>query len=218
MNFSVLADAQPVERRLALAYTPARARGAVLALLALDCRLAALVRGAREPVLGQIKLAWWREQLRKAPAARPTGEPLLQLIGAWGEHGAALGALVDGWEAALGDPAEPAEVIAAIAQGRALAAAALAELLGHADAASEAGRAARGWAVAEFAANLAQSERAADVAQLIAAQDWTGLRLPRDLRALAVLYGLARQSRGTRPLLSGPIAGLAAMRLGLFGI
>lgn len=218
MNFSVLADAQPVERRLALAYTPARARGAVLALLALDCRLAALVRGAREPVLGQIKLAWWREQLRKAPAARPTGEPLLQLIGAWGEHGAALGALVDGWEAALGDPAEPAEVIAAIAQGRALAAAALAELLGHADAASEAGRAARGWAVAEFAANLAQSERAADVAQLIAAQDWTGLRLPRDLRALAVLYGLARQSRGTRPLLSGPLAGLAAMRLGLFGI
>ena len=219
MNFSVLADAQPVERRLALAYTPARARGAVLALFALDCRLAALVRDAREPVLGQIKLAWWREQLSKAPAARPKGEPLLQLIGAWGERGAALGALVDGWEAPLGEPAEPAKVIAAIAQGRAQAAAALAELLGHANAASVAGRAAHGWTVAEIAADSAKKEvRSTGLAQLIGAQDWSALRLPRDLRALAMLYGLARRSRGTRPLLPGPLAGLCAIRLGLFGI
>lgn len=218
MNHSVLVDALPVERRLALAYTPVRAHSAVWALLALDCRLAALVRAAREPVLGQIKLAWWREQLRKAPALRPTGEPLLQLIGAWGEHGAALGALVDGWEQALDESAAPAAVIDAIAQGRAQAAASLAELLGHVGAAAEAGRAARGWTVAEFAASSAQQDGVPGMAQLVAAQDWTELRLPRDLRALAVLYGLARRSRGDRPLLSGPRAGLAGIRLGLFGI
>lgn len=218
MDMTLLTAGLPVERRLALAYTPARARGAVLALFALDCRLAAVVRDAREPVLGQIKLAWWREQLLKAPAARPQGEPLLQLIGSWGEQGGALVALVDGWEAALGDSAEPAAVIAAIAQGRAEGAAALAELLGHAGAAGEAGRAAHGWAVAEFAASSAQGDEAIGAAKLIAAQDWSPLRLPRDLRALVVLYGLARRSRGTGPILAGPRAGLAAIRLGLCGI
>ena len=218
MDLAELTDALPVERRLALAYTPARARGAVLALLALDCRLAAVVREAREPVLGQIKLAWWREQLCKAPAARPQGEPLLQLIGTWGEHGAALGALVDGWEQMLGDSAELGEGVAAVAQGRVQGAAALASLLGHAQVANEAGRAVQGWTVAEFAAATAPSEGPAGIAQLLTAQDWSALRLPRELRALAVLYGLARRSRGTQPLLSGPSAGLAAIRLGLFGI
>ena len=218
MDLAGLTDALPIERRLALAYTPARARGAVLALFALDGRLAAVVGAAREPVLGQIKLAWWREQLRKAPAARPQGEPLLQLVGIWGEHGATLVALVDGWEQVLGDSAEPGEGVAAVAHGRAQGAAALAELLGHGRVARAAGRAAQGWTVAEFAATTAPSEGLAGIAQLLTAQDWSALRLPRDLRALAVLYGLARRSRGTRPLLSGPIAGLAAIRLGLLGI
>ena len=218
MDMSSLADALPIERRLALAYSPARARAPVLALLALDQRLAGLVHAAREPVLGQIKLAWWREQLRKDPATRAQGEPLLALIGSWGEHGGALVALVDGWEQALDGADSPASVIAGLAQGRGQAAAALAMLLGHGDSAIEASRAARGWAVAEFAANLAPNEAAADWAQLIEAQDWRPLRLPRDLRALLVLYGLARRTRGTGALLSGPLAGLAAIRLGLFGI
>ena len=38
MDLAGLTDALPIERRLALAYTPARARGAVLALFALDGR------------------------------------------------------------------------------------------------------------------------------------------------------------------------------------
>ena len=218
MDLSNLADALPVERRLALAYSPARARTETLALLALDQRLAGLVHAAREPVLGQIKLAWWREQLRKAPAARAQGEPLLALIGSWGECGGELVALVDGWEQALDGTDRTASVIAALAQGRRQAAAALATLLGHQGSAAEAGRAAQGWAVAEFAADSVPSERAADWSQLIDAQDWRPLRLPRDLRALVVLYGLARRTRGTGALLSGPLAGLAAIRLGLFGI
>ena len=218
MDMSGLSDALPIEHRLALAYCPARARAATLALFALDQRLAALVGAAREPVLGQIKLAWWREQLGKAPAERATGAPLLALISSWGEYGGALVALVDGWEQALDQSDSLAEVIAAIAQGRAEAAAVLADVLGQPGSAEAAGCAAQGWTVAEFAGSSAQVGDMAAWSQLLEAQDWSPLSLPRELRALAVLYGLARRSRGTRPLLSGPMAGLAAIRLGLFGI
>ena len=218
MDFDTLVNTLPIERRLALAYSPARARAATLALFGLDQRLAALVGGAREPVLGQIKLAWWREQLAKAPAERATGEPLLALIASWGEHGGALVALVDGWEQALDQSDSAAAVISAIARGRAGAAAALAHVLGQPGSAEAAGRAAQGWAVAEFAVNSNEGEDAAAWSELIAVQDWSPLHLPRELRALTVLFGLARRSRGTRPLLSGPLAGLAAIRLGLFGI
>lgn len=218
MDLALLTDTLPTEQRLALAYTPARARAAVLALLALDQRLATLVRDAREPVLGQIKLAWWRDQLGKAADERPKGEPLLRLIGSWGDQGAVLAGLVDGWELALDGVLAPAEVIAGLAQGRARAAAALAALLGHAGAADEAARAAYGWTLAEFAASARQISDDAELAQLLAAQDWRPVRLPRDLRALTVLFGLARTAQGMRPLLSGPRAGLSAIRLGLLGI
>ena len=60
---SLLLGLTPLHR-LALAYAPAASRGAWLGFLALDMRLAAIVRAAREPMIGQIKLAWWRERLR----------------------------------------------------------------------------------------------------------------------------------------------------------
>jgi hypothetical protein len=50
-----------------------RVRGtATLALLALDARLAAILRGRREPIAAQLRLAWWREMLdgRRRLAAR----------------------------------------------------------------------------------------------------------------------------------------------------
>jgi phytoene synthase len=63
MDFSQLAATLPIERRLALAYAPGRARAATLGLFALDAALGNLVRAAREPLLGQMRLAWWREEL-----------------------------------------------------------------------------------------------------------------------------------------------------------
>ena len=55
-----LLDTLAPMHRLALAYAPAEARPAWAGLLALDARLAGVVRAAREPVLGQLRLAWWR--------------------------------------------------------------------------------------------------------------------------------------------------------------
>ena len=76
MNEREFLSALPVERRLALAYAPANSRGLWLGLFALDARLGAVVQAAHEPLLAQIKLAWWRDELAKPLAARALGEPL----------------------------------------------------------------------------------------------------------------------------------------------
>jgi 15-cis-phytoene synthase len=65
-------------QRLAVAYAPVAFRGAFALLLRLDARFADVVGKASEPMIGQMKLAWWREALFCDPAAQPKGEPLLR--------------------------------------------------------------------------------------------------------------------------------------------
>lgn len=83
---------------------PRERRPAVTALWALAERLTKLLRDAREPMIGQIKLAWWRDMmamLASDPAMLPKGEPLLaELQAAWGGQ-SGLDALVDAAEAML---------------------------------------------------------------------------------------------------------------------
>lgn len=83
---------------------PRDRRPHVAALWALAERLTALLRDAREPLIGQIKLAWWRDMmaiLASDPAALPKGEPLLaELRASWAGQGG-LEALVDAVEAML---------------------------------------------------------------------------------------------------------------------
>lgn len=83
---------------------PRERRAAMAALWGLAARLTKLLVDAREPLIGQIKLAWWRDMmaiLAKDPAALPKGEPLLaELQASWsGREG--LDALVDAAEAML---------------------------------------------------------------------------------------------------------------------
>ena len=196
----------PVERRLALSYAPARSRLLWLGLFALDARLGTVVSEAREPMLAQIKLAWWREELSKPLAARRTGEPLLALLEAWGDEAAGLAALIDGWEILLGDELLSGADLAAALNARAAACLALAVRLGIG--ADGVAQAAQGWAAADLAPMSAGP----------IARDWPRIPLPREMRPLYVLYGLAARRRGQIPLMPGPIAALAAVRLGLFGI
>ena len=83
---------------------PRERRPAVTTLWALAERLTRLLRDAREPLIGQIKLAWWRDMmvlLADDPAALPKGEPLLaDLQASWAGQGG-LYAIVDGAEAML---------------------------------------------------------------------------------------------------------------------
>jgi len=93
-----LLDECPEVSRIALASAGSR-RDIWLAAFALDGRIGRMVLGASEPMLGQMRLAWWRDQLGAAASARPQGDLLLDLIGrTWAGNELPLLALVDGWE------------------------------------------------------------------------------------------------------------------------
>lgn len=83
---------------------PRDRRARAKALWALAERLTTLLRDAREPLIGQIKLAWWRDMmvmLADDPAALPKGEPLLaDLQASWAGQGG-LDTLIDAVEAML---------------------------------------------------------------------------------------------------------------------
>lgn len=97
------------ERWLACLYAAAPARPGLVALLALDTELAQLVATTTETLLGEIKLAWWRERLVELDTQPAPAQPLLQALQAWALprlSGADLATLEDGWLARLnGDTA-----------------------------------------------------------------------------------------------------------------
>lgn len=206
----------PVERRLALAYSPARARADTAALFLLDARLAAILRQTREPMLGQMRLAWWRDRLGDAALPPGLGDPLLEQLNRWPQR-QGLVALVDGWEALLAEPPLPDGAIDAFVRGRADACRDLAVQLGAQAAAPHATSAGAGWALAELAGKLSDPHEAGRVAELARDREWRVIELPRELRAIAVLHGLARSKKGAGELISGPRDMLRAARLGLFG-
>ncbi len=194
----VLEASLPPEIRLALAYAPAEVRPVQLAAMAFDAKLRSVVGNAREVLLAQIKLAWWRERLAETPDARPAGEPILAALAGWTGSVEPLLALIDGWEAML-DPDAPNP--AALAEGRAALGRGLAVQADAPDHAEAAGAALRAW-------SLACSGQGGSL---------PALSLPRNLRPLVVLYGLARRRAGAMPLLEGPLALAAAVRIGIMG-
>jgi phytoene synthase len=97
------------DRDLVRLYWPVELRPAFDALFDLDDALADVVERAREPTLGAIKLAWWRERLEELEQGRVPAEPRFRAVASEllprGMSGAALGALTDGWTTLL--EAEP---------------------------------------------------------------------------------------------------------------
>lgn len=209
-----LLDSLPAVQRVALAYAPQGCRAAWFGLLALDTRLAQVVRETREPMLGQIRLAWWRERLSEAPAKRPQDEPLLALLGDDSER---LVPLIDAWEAMLGEAPLPRATIAGFAQGRAQALAGLATALGLRAAAGDTAQVGRSWALADLALRLSHPEEREHATALIAAEDQNHPRLPREMRPLVVLHGLAVRDLRRGNDEAGMGALFATLRLGIFG-
>lgn len=210
-----LVDELPLAQRLALSYAPIGVRAVTLGLLALDARLAAILRARREPIAAQLRFAWWRERLEEPGASWPHGEPVLDALRAWGDA-SGLAVLPAGWEALLADRLTDAAV-AEFAETRGESWACLArELSTHSE--ESAARAGRIWAAADLAGHLSdESERKLALAYGFALPPVP--TLPTTLRALAVLAGLARRSlvRGGAPLLDGPAATLLALRIGVSG-
>ncbi|APE28784.1 squalene/phytoene synthase family protein [Aurantiacibacter gangjinensis] len=215
MNEALL-ETLPVAHRLALAYAPRDAREATLAVLALDARLAKIVRQRGERLIAQMKLAWWRDRFAQPPVEWPKGEPVLELLHAANVSPSHLSSAVDGWEILLAEELD-AEAARGFAQGRAG--------LWHALTADEPEvvgaitTAAREWALVDLALNLGHEDDRAAVMALAKEEAWARPALPKRLRPLAVLHALARRSMraGSRDLLDGPGAMMTTLRVGILG-
>lgn len=162
--------------------------------------MAAIVASAREPMIGALRLVWWRDALAGLDDANSVvpAEPLLGAIAATllptGVTGARLSAIEEGWSALLDAP-EPGETeLEAHATGRGGPLFALsAALLGAAP--EDVARAGEGWALADLGHRLRNTE-ARRFARMRAAERLDGVdiaRWPAMLKPLGLLVVLARQ-------------------------
>ena len=91
--------------RLALGYAPRQSHDALKALWTLDDALGRIVSTTTEPLIGQMRLTWWYEQLQNLHSATTPAEPVLielaRVMPGYDISGAALAALVEGWEVLL---------------------------------------------------------------------------------------------------------------------
>ncbi|WP_100261271.1 hypothetical protein [Qipengyuania seohaensis] len=208
------------EVELALAYAGGRDRHVLRTMFELDRRLAGVVASSSETMIGQMRLAWWRDLLVKPARERPSGEPLVKRIsGGWGERAHDLSALVDGWEALLVAEVLDDETLRQFCEGRASA-------WGNAARALELGEiqqqkalhAGYRWASADLAAHLSDHGERRVVLEHAEKLERTAA-MHRRLRPLAILSGLAGRSieLGGAPLLEGRGAALLALRIGISG-
>ena len=104
------------DRYLSVLYAPAAARPALLALHGLDLELAQVVASTSEPMLGEIRLAWWRDALVALDTGAVPAQPLLALIAAEvlprGVSGADLALLEDRWLGLIGSDDVPESHVA----------------------------------------------------------------------------------------------------------
>ena len=205
-------------QRLALSYAPRKTRAAFLAYFALDNALGEIIRQAREPMLAQIRLAWWRDMLANAGKERPQGNLLVELVKEWPPQSDALSRLVDGWESLLVDGPMDAVAIETFANGRAecFSDIACAFAPGCEREAREAGKF---WALVDLREGLSNAEERAlahGLAMEMLPARWP---LPRALRPLLILSRLAHRAlhRSEGAILSSKGDMLAAVRLGLVG-
>jgi phytoene synthase len=181
------------ERALAVTYAPRPFQAGLTAIFALDERLGAIVAGTTEPLIGLMRLAWWRESLERLDSAAPPAEPLLvQLATDVLPHGATgkmLADIEDGW-AALLDGGEDLVVRHGRERGRNLFLAA-GRLLGARD--DQLGPAGETWALADLAHRHSDEgvRTEARTRAAAAARAFTGVRWSTPARPLAALAALA---------------------------
>ena len=101
-----LARAADYDRYLSALFAPAGRREALFALIAFNHEIARIPEAVSEPMLGRIRLQWWREVLDAAYAGEPTRRhevalPLADAIRACGLDRAPFDALLEAREADL---------------------------------------------------------------------------------------------------------------------
>lgn len=197
------------ERGLILTYAPAARRGGLAALLALDDALALLLRTTREPAVGQLRLAWWREALARLDAGPPPAEPVLRALAAEvlprGVRGEELVPIVHGWEVLIEEERLSTEALERYAHGRGALFILAGRVLGAGggDPLREAGQ---GWALADLARNLDEPADADPAALALPLLETAGgVRWSRNGRALGGMALLARRDLGLPPGAPAPL-------------
>jgi len=185
--------------------------------LLLDARLAAIVRHAREPMLGQLRLTWWREPISGDTPSIDGADPLLALLSDFASDRQALAELAAGWELMLGERPLSTQFFGdlALARGRALA-----ECLSQEEpATADARRQAENWALADIATHLGDQDEREAAVDLARSKDWAASPLPRAYRPIAILHCVSRRMIHRAPVSMRftPGAFLAAVRIGLAG-
>lgn len=215
---------EPAERlsdevQLALAHTPERLRAPLRVAFELDQRLARIVAATTEPMLGQMRLAWWRETLGKPHEERPKGDAVLDSVGDhWSGREEALVRLVDGWEVLITAEHLNGSELKAFASGRSAPAI---DLLGQDDERQgEAVQAAMArYVFADLASGVSDERERKLAIEYGLGRSRPPVRLGRAARGIAVLDALARRSlkRGGRPMMEGRGAALVAARAAIIG-
>jgi phytoene synthase len=187
------------DRTLALAYVPAAHRAAVEALWRLDAALGSVVSTGREPMIGRIRLAWWRESLEKLDSAPAPAEPVLTALARHvlptGVTGAELAEMESGWAVLLSaEPLDAADFDAYASARGGLLFRCTARLLGDASPPAEVESGGRAWALADLARNSASDTEAE--AAIVAARTVQSWRWPAHLRPLGMLAILAARDAG----------------------
>jgi phytoene synthase len=205
------------ERALALSYAAVEARAALATLFAMDDRLRHIVRVARDPTIGAIRLTWWADALERLDTAPPPAEPLLtavarELLGR-GVTGASLASTVDGWDRLLDPTSLDLAAFAEERGGRLFEAAAV--VLGQTDA--RVATVGQGWALADLARGWPSW---AVEAHRSAGERLTGAfraPWPRPLRPLSALGLIARFDAAGDQRIGSPGRVLRLMRHRLTG-
>jgi phytoene synthase len=68
------------DRYFAALFAPAEKRGDLFALYALNHELARVAETVREPMMGAIRLQWWRETIEGARAGKPREHPVARAL------------------------------------------------------------------------------------------------------------------------------------------
>ncbi|WP_310496224.1 squalene/phytoene synthase family protein [Sandarakinorhabdus sp.] len=96
---------------LAIHYAEARRRPALIALFALECEFAHVAASTTEAMVGEIRMAWWREALCGLDQGKVPAQPLLVLLAEYAVpndvQGADLALLEDRWLGMIGDEPVP---------------------------------------------------------------------------------------------------------------
>lgn len=157
-------DASAALRRLALSYAREADRDRLESLLLLDASLGNILRTTREPIVGRMRLAWWREALERLDSAPAPAEPTLRALEAHvvGRHdvtGVRLAVMVEGWEWLLEAPLDP-HALRRHAALRSELFTLMANMCGV-EPGRWVARAGRGWALADLSAHLSEAGLAA---------------------------------------------------------